>query len=94
MQTIESGRSFLQDNRALVVAIYKRQARIGGVSFDDAGLSIEELANIFTLLVAMTDFVNVSRNPIQGVARLTSLIRSTRSDMIPKWRVRKDLHKT
>ena len=62
-QSIDSGRSFLQDNRALVVAVYKRQAKLGGVSFDDAGINIEELANLFTLLVAMTNFVEVGENP-------------------------------
>lgn len=63
-QSIDSGRSFLQNNRALVVAVYKRQAKIGGVSFDDAGINIEALANLFTLLVAMTDFVKVGQNRI------------------------------
>ena len=61
-QSIDGGRGFLQDNRALVVAVYKRQVKLGGVSFDDAGINIEELANLFTLLVAMTNFVEVGEN--------------------------------
>ena len=60
-QTIESGRSFLAENRALVVATFKRQAKIGGVSFDDAGINIEELVELFIMLMSMTDFLNVSR---------------------------------
>lgn len=59
-QTIESAKSFLVENRALVVAMFKRQARIGGVSFDDAGVDIEELVELFMLLIAMTDFLDVS----------------------------------
>ena len=59
-QTVECGRSFLAENRALVVAIFKRQAKIGGVSFDDAGVNIEELVELFTLLISMTDFLAVS----------------------------------
>ena len=60
-QSIESARAFLIENRALVVAIFKRQARIGGVSFDDAGVDIEELVELFMLLIAMTDFLDVSQ---------------------------------
>ena len=58
--TIESVRGFLSENRALVVATFKRQARIGGVSFDDAGINIEELVELFTLLISMTNFLDVS----------------------------------
>lgn len=53
-------RSFLSDNRPLLVAVFKRDAKIGGVSFDDAGLSIEELVELFVLLIAMTDFLEVT----------------------------------
>ena len=59
-QTLDSGRMFLVENRALVVAVFKRQAKIGGVSFDDAGVDIEELVDLFMLLIAMTDFLEVS----------------------------------
>ena len=51
---------FLMENRPLVVAVFKRQAKIGGVSFDDAGVDIEELVDLFMLLIAMTDFLEVS----------------------------------
>ena len=59
-QTIESARVFLTENRPLVVATFKRQARIGGVSFDDAGVDIEQLVELFVLLISMTDFLDVS----------------------------------
>lgn len=58
-QAIQSSRVFVADNRALVVATFKRQAKIGGVSFDDAGVNIDELVELFTLLISMTDFLNV-----------------------------------
>lgn len=59
-QTIESAKVFLTENRPLVVSMFKRQARIGGVSFDDAGVDIEELVELFMLLIAMTGFLDVS----------------------------------
>ena len=43
-----------------MVAIFKRQARIGGVSPDNADLYVDELVELFTLLIAMTDFLDVS----------------------------------
>ncbi len=58
-QTIESAKAFLTDNRPLVVSMFKRQARIGGVSFDDAGVDIEDLVELFMLLIAITDFLDV-----------------------------------
>lgn len=60
-QSITSARSFLAENRPLMVAILKRHAKIGGVSFDDAGVSIEELVELFVLLIAMTDFLKVCK---------------------------------
>ena len=58
-QTIQSAKIFLTENRPLVVSVFKRQAKIGGVSFDDAGVDIEELVELFMLLIAMTDFLDV-----------------------------------
>ena len=59
-QTIGSAKAFLIENRALVVSMFKRQARIGGVSFDDAGVDIDELVELFVLLIAVTGFLEVS----------------------------------
>lgn len=58
-QTKSLARSFLSESRSLIVAVFKRDARIGGVSFDDAGVSIEELVELFVLLIAITDFLEV-----------------------------------
>lgn len=52
------------ENRALVVAVFKRQARIGGITFDDAGVNIEELVELFILLISMTDLLAVSLSSI------------------------------
>ena len=58
-QTIESAKVFLTENRPLVVSVFKRQAKIGGVSFDDAGVDIEDLVELFMLLITMTGFLDV-----------------------------------
>ena len=59
-QTINSVREFLVENRPLVVSIFKRQAKIGGVTFDDEGVDIEDLVELLVLLIAITDFLDVS----------------------------------
>ena len=41
--------------------MFKRQAGIGGVSFDDAGVDIQELVELLVLLIAMTGFLDVSQ---------------------------------
>lgn len=59
VQTIESAKAFLTENRPLVVSVFKRQAKIGGVSFDDAGVDIEDLVELFMFLITMTGFLDV-----------------------------------
>ncbi len=61
-QTIDSAREFLVENRPLVVSIFKRQARIGGVTFDNEGVDIEDLVELLVLLIAMTNFLDVSQS--------------------------------
>lgn len=53
-------RTFLTEHRALVIATLKRQARLGGVSFDDAGVDIEELVELFVFLISKADYLQVS----------------------------------
>ena len=88
-QAIQSSRAFLADNRALVVATFKRQAKIGGVSFDDAGVNIDELVELFTLLISMTDFLNVRYPSLRGCYLSLELMKdcSMRSEQIPKHHV-------
>ena len=71
-QTIDSAKLFLTQNRPLVVSLFKRQARIGGVSFDDAGVDIDELVELFVLLIAMTGFLDV------GFMRMDADLRALR----------------
>lgn len=65
-QTIDSAKTFLTENRPLLVATFKRQAKIGGVSFDDAGIDIEELVELFMLLIVMTKFLDVGLPAFDG----------------------------
>ena len=58
-QTIDQARSFLIENRPLVVAMFKRQAKVGAVTFESMGVGVEELVELFVLLITMTDFLGV-----------------------------------
>ena len=73
-QTINSAREFLVENRPLVVSIFKRQAKIGGVTFDDEGVDIEDLVELLVLLIAITNFLNVSQNHQFPLSRLTACL--------------------
>ena len=63
---IAQARAFLIENRALLVAVFKREAKIGGVSFDDkgGGASVEELVELFGVLIELTGFLDVSSHPL------------------------------
>ena len=61
IQTIENAKAFLVENRPLVVAIFKRRAKIGGTMSDNVGVHVDELEELLTLLIAMTEFLDVSR---------------------------------
>ena len=89
-QTIDSARDFLVENRALVVSIFKRQARIGGVTFDNEGVDIEDLVELLVLLIAITNFLDVSQNHQFPLSRLTMCLvrRTTRYPEVTKDRLR------
>lgn len=57
-QTLDQGRRFLADNRLTILAILKKSAGLGLNSKPDE--SIQDLADIFMLLMSMTGFVEVS----------------------------------
>lgn len=64
--------------------MFKRQARIGGVSFDDAGVDIEELVELFMLLIGMTDFLDVGSADGYLIDRIeANVVFSTKSNGIP-----------
>lgn len=64
-QTIDQARMFLAENRAGIVAIFKRQAKIGGVWAGDVGGDLDELVEFYVLLMTMTDFLDVSKLHMQ-----------------------------
>lgn len=59
-QTIDQARMFLAENRASIVAIFKRQAKIGGVWVGEVGGDLDELVEFYVLLMTMTGFLDVS----------------------------------
>ncbi|KAI4243829.1 MAG: hypothetical protein L6R42_010621, partial [Xanthoria sp. 1 TBL-2021] len=70
-QTIEQTKQFLAENRTLVVSLFKRQAGIGigGASVsalgdDDSTMArvVEELVELFVLLMTRTEFIDVSKS--------------------------------
>ena len=58
-QTIDQLRAFLSEYRNIAVAVFKRNAGIGGKAEDSVG-DLKQLADIFVLLFTVTDFVEVS----------------------------------
>lgn len=93
-QTINSAREFLVENRPLVVSIFKRQAKIGGVTFDDEGVDIEDLVELLVLLIAITNLLDVSQNHQFSLPRLTvcPVRRPTRYPEVTKDRLRVTRH--
>ena len=62
-QTIELAKQFLAENRSLAVSVFKRQARIGAGGEGTKVVDVDELAELFTLLMTMTDFIDVIPRP-------------------------------
>jgi len=58
-QTLDQAKSFLMENRALVVAIFKLQARVGAVTFESMGVNVDGIAELFVLLITITGFLDV-----------------------------------
>lgn len=59
-QTLEQARLFLVENRPLVVAIFKLQAKVGAVTFESMGVNVDEISELFVLLLTVTEFLDVS----------------------------------
>ena len=58
-QTLDQARSFLIENRPLVVAIFKLQAKVGAVTFESMGVNVDEISELFVLLLTVTEFLDV-----------------------------------
>ncbi|KAL8984123.1 MAG: hypothetical protein Q9205_001830 [Flavoplaca limonia] len=73
-QTIEQTKHFLEDNRSLVVSVFKRQAGIGigagsvMMEGDEMGMVVDELVELFVLLMTRTEFIDVSSRRIFHLA--------------------------
>ncbi|KAL8949940.1 MAG: hypothetical protein Q9222_003989 [Ikaeria aurantiellina] len=59
-QTLELAKTFLAENRPLVVAIFKRQARIGAGAADDerTAIDVDDMVDLLLLLMTMTGFID------------------------------------
>ncbi|KAL8951108.1 MAG: hypothetical protein Q9183_007482, partial [Haloplaca sp. 2 TL-2023] len=69
MQTLDAAKQFLAENRAIIVAVFKRQAGIGVGGSGSVGsrnlnggvenekVNVEELVELFVALMVMTGFV-------------------------------------
>ncbi len=79
-QTLEQARQFLAEYRPSMVAIFKRQAKIGAAMSREVGVTVEELVELYILLVSATGFLDVSSNglivPSSKLTRLYSMKRS------------------
>lgn len=58
-QILEQTRSFLAENRQSMVGIFKRYAKIGGVSSAGNDEVLEDLVKSYMVLITATDFVEV-----------------------------------
>ncbi|MCJ1433284.1 hypothetical protein MMC27_002643 [Xylographa pallens] len=63
-QTINQARGFLTEYRPLMVAIFKRQANIGGLQSGtvDTTRFLDELAELFVLLVSLSGFLEMQHS--------------------------------
>lgn len=59
-QTIDQAKQFLAENRSIIVAVFKRQARIGTAA-ESFTIDVEELVEFLVLLMTMTGFIDVSQ---------------------------------
>ncbi|KAL8900187.1 MAG: hypothetical protein Q9207_005813 [Kuettlingeria erythrocarpa] len=56
-QTIDQAKQFLAENRPTIVAVFKRQARIGTAA-ESSTIDVEELVELLVLLMTMTSFID------------------------------------
>lgn len=59
-QCRQQARDFISDNRASIVAVFKRAARKGGPGEQATGAELEDLVDSLVLLISATDFLEVS----------------------------------
>lgn len=59
-QTLEQARHFIAEYRPSMVAIFKRQAKIGAAMDRNVSITVDELVELYVLLVSSTGFLDVS----------------------------------
>ena len=72
------------ENRPLVVAIFKRQAKVGAVTFESMGVNVDEIAELFVLLLTVTEFLDVRKASVTECHRKALTSYSTRKSEIPR----------
>ncbi|KAL0263599.1 hypothetical protein SLS55_002580 [Diplodia seriata] len=71
-QCRRQARDFVADNRASVVAVFKRAARKGGPGEQATGADLEELVDAFCLLMAATGFLEYEDQQMQKPGLMAS----------------------
>ena len=79
---MEQAKVFLAENRPSVVAIFKRQTKIGPKPPAHASEDVREIIDLFVLLIAATEFLEVSLIRIY-IARVADMSSSMKSKGIP-----------
>lgn len=79
---MEQAKVFLAENRPSVVAIFKRHTKIGPKPPAHASEDIREIIDLFVLLIAATEFLEVSLIRIY-IARVADMSSSMKSKGIP-----------
>lgn len=81
-QTIDQAKLFLSENRSLIVAIFKRQARIGAAAAENPTVDVEELVELLVLLMTMTGFIDVCEFNYVSRIEFTNITPSSRTSEI------------
>lgn len=80
-QTIDQAKLFLSENRPLIVAVFKRNARIGAAAAENPKIDVEELVELLVLLMTMTGFLEVcSHRSMSRIGQLTSIVSPRNSE--------------
>lgn len=92
-QTVSQARSFLTENRTPIVSFFKRQAKIGSDLPTDAIADVDELVELFVLLVTKTGFLEVRGQVDSILPNADKWLNSSKNNEICKDRDNPDLRK-
>ncbi|KAL1628628.1 hypothetical protein SLS56_005737 [Neofusicoccum ribis] len=71
-QCRQQARDFISDNRASIIAVFKRAARKGGPGEQATGAELEDLVDSLVLLISATDFLEYEERELQKPGLLAS----------------------